>query len=906
MFMKKHFLNFTALSLAASMLLGVTAVQANEVKPFNDTGSNHQNIKAINYLKDKKIIEGYKDGTFKPAANINRAEFIKVAVLMLDDAQKKVDSCVTAKNTDKDGNVYFKDVPKTEWFAKYVCVAKDAGLVQGYKDGTYRPNKKISFAEASKVVLEVFKYKEAVNSDKWYRQHVLRMEKLGAIPKTIKSPHYEITRGDMAELIWRIKTGQKNLNSRKANDLEANIAEVTAENKTTEVALEKPETRASVAYPKFDSCVDFENTLAKKFKDSNRFYGTGAPVALPMAERQIDSAADMAVEKSAVSNESGEFSATNIQVAGVDEADVIKNDGDYIYMVKGDTVRIVKATPVKNMVELSKISFGDKEFDPSEIYVYGDKMVVLGNSWKRLAAAKEARKLLPYEHNRNQTKVYVVDIKDRKNPKEIREVAVDGSYKTSRRIGDHAYLVLNQYQDYYVYADSMKGEDFLPRISDSAVQKGSVEPIVACDEVHYLPGYRSFNYLMVVGVPLDSASGDVKSEVILGNSENVYASAKNLYVASTEWPNHYWGGPVPEPLVDPIPVEPNGGIGDGATPLPATAADSSNDVVIGEEQPARDLTEKTIVYKFAIDKGNVDFKVRGTVPGTILNQFSMDEHKDYFRIATTKNPQWRRGAVEQKETNNLYVLNEKLEIVGKVEDIAPGERIFSTRFMGDRGYMVTFKKVDPLFVFDLKDPKNPKILGKLKIPGFSDYLHPYDENHIIGFGKDAVEAKNRDFAWYQGMKMAIFDITNVEEPKEKFVKIIGDRGTDSELLRNHKALLFDKQKNLLAFPISVAKLSDAQKAKNNGSAYGEIVFRGAHVYTVDLKNGFKLRGEVTHYDGDRGAEWKKKAGDHFYGTPGLEIERMIYIGDALYSISEDLIKALDMTNVKELNKVELK
>jgi len=248
----------------------------------------------------------------------------------------------------------------------------------------------------------------------------------------------------------------------------------------------------------------------------------------------------------------------------------------------------------------------------------------------------------------------------------------------------------------------------------------------------------------------------------------------------------------------------------------------------------------------------------------------------------------------------LYVLNEDLETIGKIEDIAPGERIYSARFMGERAYMVTFKKVDPLFVIDLKEPTAPKILGKLKIPGYSDYLHPYDENHIIGFGKDAaVDGKNDKVAFYQGMKIAIFDVSDVNNPKEKFVEIIGDRGTDSELLHNHKALLFSKNRNLLAFPITVMEV----KNKENSSVhdYGEFTFQGAYIYNIDLENGFTLRKTITHLsDGDY-----NKSGYGWYES-NKNIERIIYIDDVLYTISKGMIKAHQIDGYSEINSITIK
>jgi uncharacterized secreted protein with C-terminal beta-propeller domain len=222
--------------------------------------------------------------------------------------------------------------------------------------------------------------------------------------------------------------------------------------------------------------------------------------------------------------------------------------------------------------------------------------------------------------------------------------------------------------------------------------------------------------------------------------------------------------------------------------------------------------------------------------------------------------------------------------------------------MGDRAYMVTFKKVDPLFVIDLKDPKNPTILGALKIPGYSDYLHPYDENHIIGFGKDTIELSNENSrskdgttAYYQGMKIALFDVSDVNNPKEKFKEIIGDRGTDSELLNNHKALLFSKEKELMAFPVTVMEIKDGGNVKaGNIPAYGSFSFQGAYVYNIDIEEGFKLKARISHIS----EEEYKKSGDRWYRSNN-NVERIIYIGDDLYTISKGMIKANSLTDMKE-------
>jgi uncharacterized secreted protein with C-terminal beta-propeller domain len=167
--------------------------------------------------------------------------------------------------------------------------------------------------------------------------------------------------------------------------------------------------------------------------------------------------------------------------------------------------------------------------------------------------------------------------------------------------------------------------------------------------------------------------------------------------------------------------------------------------------------EHTTLYRFALNNSQILFKASGEVPGSVLNQYSMDEHKGYFRVTTTQHGWWTGG----DDFNNLYVLDEDLQLVGKVEDIAPGERIYAARFLGDRCFLVTFENIDPLFAIDLTDPAHPIVVGELILPGYSQFLLPYDENHLIGIGKDVIVADGFDggdvpwwngIAFYQGMK----------------------------------------------------------------------------------------------------------------------------------------------------------
>lgn len=468
----------------------------------------------------------------------------------------------------------------------------------------------------------------------------------------------------------------------------------------------------------------------------------------------------------------GSYSTTNVQVQGVDEADIVKTDGEYIYQVNHRRIIIARA-----------------------------------------------------------------------NLKKLREAEITGQYLSSRKIESALYLVANKDINYYWIMEQDTAPS-LPAYRDTAGEGKHKFKSITYPDIRYFPDAAEPNYLLVAGLDLDRPEREMKVNTYLGAGQNIYASQQNLYVAVNKYP------------------------GSG-----------------------------TEIYKFALDEGHTDYKGKGEVPGTILNQFSMDEDNGSFRIATTKREPgiWSEGTSK----NNVYILDDTLKVTGRLENIAPGEKIYSVRFMGDRAYMVTFKKVDPLFVIDLKNPKDPKILGALKIPGYSDYLHPYDENHIIGFGKDAEEAapdgrpvRGGGMAFYQGMKIALFDVSDVTRPVEKFKTSIGDRGTDSELLRNHKALLFDRDRNLLAFPVTVMEVKDEQAA--DVTRYGEFAFQGAYVYNLDLVSGFKLKGKITHREFDDNME----KGYTMYNED-KNVERILYISDNLYTLSKSMIKTHDMNTLQE-------
>ncbi|NLI92981.1 MAG: hypothetical protein GX434_12555 [Peptococcaceae bacterium] len=591
---------------------------------------------------------------------------------------------------------------------------------------------------------------------------------------------------------------------------------------------------------------------------------------------------------SEISNQ--DYSQTNIQVQGVDEADTVKTDGEYIYKITNNKLIVAKAYPSDELKVISTLNY-DQGMHPVEMYVDQKRLIIILNqnhyylrdtgSAEPAKGITEKRILPPAGPFESSVKVLIYDLFDKTNLKQIRELELDGQYISSRKIGDQFYLVNNKYLPVHLLKEG-KEEQFLPAYKDSA--EGGTVKRIGYQDISYFPGSPEPNYLIIAGMNLEGMT-DKKTEIktYLGSGQSIYSSTENLFVAVPEY-KYDNAQPLPQPqsskpaegslvkpFILPMPVEQNTGI-----------------------------------YKFSLQDGSASFQGKGTVPGTILNQFSMDENNGYFRIATTIQ---KYSPNAQEMTNNLYILDSGMNVRGKIENMAPGEKIYSVRFLGNRGYLVTFKTVDPLFVLDLKDPNQPRILGELKIPGYSNYLHPYDENHIIGFGKEAIEVEmpgrpgqgSVKNAYYLGMKIALFDVSDVNNPKEKYKVEIGDRGTDSELFRNHKALLFSKEKNIMAFPITLCEIDsssvnkgDYLAQKDPRLAYGTPVFQGAMVYSLS-ESGFALKGMITHQPQGKAADLQKSK-QYDYNR---NVSRILFIKDTIYTVSNGYLKANDMNTLQE-------
>ena len=669
---------------------------------------------------------------------------------------------------------------------------------------------------------------------------------------------------------------------------------------------------------KFSSYEEMENYI-ESTRQAGGLFGRG------IAEATISDTFG-AVPLSAPSEAEGvseDYSTTNIQVEGVDEADIVKNDGKYIYVVSGKKIIILDAYPAEGAEILSEI---DLNGSVREIFINRDKLIVFGETteygpiyysaptFPSTPSVIRFSVAIPPNYFYSQMFVYVYDISDRSNPVLTRNISVDGNYYNSRMIGDYVYVIINSPIQYGI--DPIP----LPRIITPGLETETFPDIYYFDNPDY-----SYRFTTIMSLNTQQDSEDIENQIyLMGNTQNIFVSPHNIYItfmkrlSEIDFMDRYLAVLTPLFPAD-VALEIDSIMKENTTKyerwskvqlvinryssnLTSAERNTFQQAAYQIIQPvmsdiAKEM-EKTIIHRISINSGRIQHEAEGEVPGNVLNQFSMDEFDDYFRIATTTG-NLARIAGEATSQNHVYVLDMNLNIVGKLEDLAPGERIYSARFLGEKSYLVTFRKIDPLFVIDLSDPANPRILGKLKIPGFSDYLHPYDENHIIGIGKETIAAESGDFSWFQGVKISLFDVTDVENPREVSKYVIGHRGTDSYALKDHKAFLFDRQKNLLVIPVLLAEIDEDDYAGDvPPTAYGEFVWQGAYVFDISL-DGFYLKGRITHVEGDD----LLRSG--FYFSSPYSVRRSLYIGNTLYTLSDRMIKMNSLEDLTEINKLEL-
>lgn len=545
-----------------------------------------------------------------------------------------------------------------------------------------------------------------------------------------------------------------------------------------------------------------------------------------------------------VTDKGGEYSKTNLQEQDVDEADVVKTDGKFFYILRsgGAELDIVQVNG-EQMNTVSRITLdgntSEEEQYIHEFYVTGDKLVLL----KTVFCYYSSKKGIAPDSCKDETRIAIYNISDRQNPVLLSELSQDGAYASSRMNEGCLYT----FSDHYVMNEIKENE---PETYMPCVQGETV----SCSDIYVPDEVDSPQYKVITAVNPDAPEGFQTEKAVLCGSGLCYVSSNAIYFLSESYVN--------------------------------------------QDEEGCNQTE---IWKFSYLDGNIIGSASGMVKGDVRDQFAISEANGYLRVVTTYEKYTSSNglidgvrelwgatadvAVQSTEDrkNGLYILDENLNEVGRLEDLAPGEIIYSARFFADTAYFVTFRQTDPLFSVDVSDPANPVLLGELKIPGFSEYLHPYGEGRLLGIGYEADEDGVRT-----GIKLTMFDTSDPKNVKELHTEVVANFGENdyyyTQALYNHKAVLVDTKKNLIGFNLV--------KDYSMGSKWSEA--NGYVVYGYDDEQGFyrKMKTETTFANSGSVIEDSDSSEKDI--DKGAEI-RGAYIGNYLYTINRGYtIQCFDM------------
>lgn len=575
-----------------------------------------------------------------------------------------------------------------------------------------------------------------------------------------------------------------------------------------------------------------------------------------------DSIASSTQESSTSSSLGGssekDYSTTNIQVENVDEADITKTDGDYIYSISEDNVVITNVIDPANIKVEAKIKPTD-EYIPEDLILYENKLIVIGTKY--------------IQYNKYDTYVNVYDITNKSKPRIIQNYVFYEQYYTSRCIDGKLFVIAS---------GKLRKED------DEIVayyEENNEQKDIDLSNIKYIRGLKSKYQTLIASIDLNTNS-QVKVNSYLFDVENAYISETNMYLLNDAYSDN----------------------NESFETYMKALFGSKGVIGFFEEVDDYDYDSYTNIYKFKIcDNGDLEFVNDAKVKGTTINQFSLDEYEGNLRVG-----------LYSTDGSRVVVFDEQLNQIGETSYLSKGERMYSTRFVGDKAYMVTYKNVDPLYVIDLSNPTNPEVLGKLKIPGYSTYLHPYDDNHLIGIGMQTEEKVYRNSSGkvtrtstvITGMKMALFDVSDVNNPIQISETIIGDSRTTSAILTNHKALLFSAEKGIIAIPVNYypsdfeieTSSTDISSMVNSYTSYKtEYISEGYFVYDMNLTDGFKLKGTITHKNAS--TKTSKYYYSNYYTSKLL---RGMWIEDNLFTVSENMVKVNKLEDLQEITSLNIK
>ncbi|MEA2010626.1 MAG: beta-propeller domain-containing protein [Actinomycetota bacterium] len=620
---------------------------------------------------------------------------------------------------------------------------------------------------------------------------------------------------------------------------------------TTTTVIETPHPSASRTLMPFDACEDLLDWTIEHALERVGPYGLDGYGAYPVFAEFSDVAGRVSETQAAPSGatKSGVI-GTNLQEAGVDEPDVVKTDGKRIVAVSGNTLHVLSIDGDRLTLKGS-IDLG---FWTQDLFLDGDRVIAIADGGYDIIPLHEdvvGTDGISAPVYTSVLTVAEIDISDLEDPELASTLRIDGRYVSSRMVNGAIRLVVSSGPTGFAWAYPEGGglrserdaeernrqiiedstvENWLPYYivtdhegRDEIVDEGT---LLACNETHRPDEFSGFTTLSLVTLDPDALTV-ADSTGVFADGDIVYSSEDATYVATTRWQ-------------DPIVFERG-------------------------ERPDGVMTR---IHKFDLSSTGADYSASGAVPGYMLSQWSMSEYDGYLRVASTDSPQWWDGPKSESMVTVLDTDGDELVEVGSVDGLGRGERIYSVRFFADRGYVVTFRQVDPLYVIDLSDPKDPTLKGELKIPGYSAYLHPIAGDHLLGVGQDA-DLDGRTL----GLQASLFDVSDSNDPErtDRFTL----KGAQSELEWDHHAFLHDPSSGLTVFPYQ-----RWDETKNGPPPNGALVL------TV-TEDGIRKAGVISH--DENGSDW------------WMPIRRTLLINGNLVTISDGGVMVSDSETLDTLD-----
>ncbi|MGI6007012.1 MAG: beta-propeller domain-containing protein [Ruminococcus sp.] len=605
--------------------------------------------------------------------------------------------------------------------------------------------------------------------------------------------------GALAFMAWENQNGQ-------GTETGTTSAETVSENDTGEISYaEEGKKDLNELYVQAE---DYDEVYEKLISSEERSVrAEAADGGLDMEDQAVEesiASSDMASSGSAASY-GGDYAQTNVQTEGVDEGDVVKTDGQYLYVIRDERdVQIVKIdSGAMEGVSVIRPELKGSENSIRDIYLTGDTLQVI---CQRYDADMEADGEDTYYMNyRGITGVYTYDLSDRRNPRLTGTVEQEGTYYTSRKSGEYLYLFTSVYPE----------DNPLTR-NDAAASSNGIIPLVngeaiAASDIYIPRDQGGSEYILITSVSSETPDQITDQKAIMESASRFYVSTENIYLQREKW-----------------------------------------------EQNGDDT--QTAIAKFSFSNGEIRGESAAVIGGSVTDDFAVNEYEGYLRVLTTG---WRGNT----QTNTVYVLDSGMKITGKIEGLAEGESIYSARFMGNTGYFVTYRQVDPLFSVDFSDPENPRILGELKITGFSEYLHFYGENRLLGIGWET----DPDTGVREGLKLSMFDVSdpsNVKEINKLVIKNIDYFPGEY----NYKAFTVSPEKNVIGFA------STSYESSGTVNSYMVFSYNEEEGFSAELTYGLQ--------DG---------------GSGQVENARGVYAGNTFYVVNERNVASFDMNLAYEKN-----